>query len=223
MLSALIKIYDKKEGLKNMNRNSMNDPLESNTQNAMQSIETQYSIYDMCSNLSLFYENLNKASFNISNIDIYQFTKSSEKLLKNNTQKNTYAVLVFDIDQLNEFNNSIKNELIAHIESTLKNYINEPKLYCNMNDGNYVILLENYKSIDIALLVILLTEEISDYIPELNIKPTFGICIADQSDQNIPSLYKRAFYAKSTIKGQNQKLLANYTELILRKHNLSRV
>ena len=201
-----------------MNRNVINDPSGLNPQNAMQSMEAHNNIVDQYPNSIFFYDNLNKNSLNSSNIDIYRFVESAERLLESNLKNSTYALLVFDIDKFHEINksygDSIMNELIARINSTLKSHIKEPNLYCNVKE-HFAILLENYKSIDIAMLVIQLSEEISCFYPELKIKPAFGICIAGPSDRKVSSLYKRAFYAKNTIKGQDKQLLANYTELIL--------
>jgi GGDEF domain-containing protein len=200
-----------------MNRNGINNPLGLNSQNAMQSMETYNNVFDKYSNPIFFYDNLNKTSLNTSGTGIFHFTEAAEKLLKSNPENNSYALLAFDIDQFSEINklygSSLTNELITHINSILKNHIKEPNLFCNINE-NFAILLENYKSIDIAMLVIQLSEEISCLYPELKIKLAFGICMAGQFEQKFSSLYKRAFYAKNTIKGQDQQLLANYTELL---------
>lgn len=202
-----------------MNRKVINDLIELNSRNSMLSMETHNHVIDMCSNPT---DPLNKISLYTSSIDFYHFTEYAEKLLKNESN-NSYAVLAFHVDKFTEikrlYGNSLANELITHIDSTIKNYIHEPSLHYNRED-NYAILLENYKSIDIAMLVIQLSEEISCFYPELNIKLAFGICIAAQPNQNITSLYKRALYAKSTIKGDGQLLLANYTDLIFRKRKI---
>jgi GGDEF domain-containing protein len=221
MLLASILVSLQESGAKSMNRYGINDPSEFNFQNAIPLTETHSNVFDNCSNLTFFYDNLYKASLNISNIGISHFTETADGLLTNNPNNNLYTVLVLNIDKSGEINklydNSIPNELIAQIGSSLKNHIKAPNLYCNFNGKNFAVFLENYKSIDIALLVIQLTEEISGIYPEVNIRPAFGICTAGQYDQSFFSLYKRAFYAMTTIKGRDQQLLANYTELIFRK------
>jgi GGDEF domain-containing protein len=206
-----------------MNRYVGKNSFGLNSQNATQSIITHNNIIDKSSNLSLSYYNLDKISIFPSNIGLYHFTESAEKLLKNNPNRNSYALLAFDIDNISEISKLygifFVSELFVQISSTLRNHIMDPNLYCNMNE-NFAILLENYTSIDIAMLVIQLSEEISNINPELNIKLAFGICIAGPADQNISFLYKRAFLAKSTIKGKDQPLLANYTETRYRKHRI---
>ncbi len=200
-----------------MNRKVLNDLIELNSRNSMLSMETHNHVTDMCSNPTDSSDTTNKNSLYTSSIDFYNFTEYAEKLLKNKRSNNSYAVLAFHIDKFHEikriYGNSLADELITHIDSTIKNHINESSLHCNRED-NFAILLENYKSIDIAMLVIQLSEEISCFYPALNIKLAFGICIAAQPNQDITSLYKRALYAMSTIKGDGQLLLANYTDLI---------
>jgi GGDEF domain-containing protein len=165
-----------------------------------------------------FYDNPQKTFLNSSYYGIDDFIESSENLLRNNQRNNLYSILVFDIDKFEEINNSdgifLSNEVIALICSILECHIKEPNQYCYTNE-NFAILLENYKSIDVAMLVIQLSEEISNFFSTFKVKLSFGICIVNQSDQNISDLYIKACYAKSTIKGQNQQLLANYTELII--------
>ncbi len=186
------------------------------SQIAVQSIESLINIINDYSNETFLYENQNITSTNSTNIKIYHFIEAAKVLLHNSTGNNSYAVLTFKIDSSGKSNklrgNSLSNELITHISSTLRTHIKEPNLYCNINE-NFVILLENYKSIDIAILVIQLSEEISCFCRDLKTKLSFGICMADQTNQEICSILKRALYALSPLKRQENQLLACCTEL----------
>ncbi len=151
-----------------------------------------------------------------SNIDLYHLIESIENRTVN--QNVSYAILAFDIDNYIEliklYGDFASNELMAQVHKTLQNHIKQPHMYNGCVD-KFVILLENYKSIDVALLVIELSEEIYSFCPD--IKLSFGICIAGPSDRDISTLYKRARLAKNSIKGLNQPILANYSNLVIRK------
>ncbi len=216
MLIALKRIIQK-AGLIIMNRNVISDPFRLYSRNSVLSEEYHSEIVNHSSDLNHPLNRSSKFSPYTSNSNIYQFIEAADWLLNNNPKQHTYAVLAFDIGSLSESNrlygNSRTSELITHISSLLSIHIKEPNLYCNFRE-NFAIFLEDYTSIDIAILVIQLSEEITGYCRNLNAKPTFGFCIAGQSDQRISSLYKRAFYAKNSIKGQERPLLANYTEIL---------
>lgn len=185
------------------------------SQNSIQSIENLINIINNYSNETLLFENQNITSTNTTNIKIYHFIEAAKVLLQNSCTDNSYAILTFKIDTAGKANrsygNPLSDELITRVNSTLRAYIKEPNLYCNINE-NFVILLENYKSIDIAILVIQLSEEISDFCPKLKTSLSFGICMADQANQEVCTILKRALYALSPLKRQAHQLLANYME-----------
>ena len=149
--------------------------------------------------------------------DRNQFEEAAKCIMQHNTGNNSYTLAVFDIDKFSEINEmfgfSVGDELIQHICSTLQANITWPHLCCRLYDDNFALFLENYKSVDIALLVICLAEEIAKYNSDLKNKLSFGICQAKEADFDIEALYKRAIYAKSTIKGETHQLLASYTEV----------
>lgn len=151
-------------------------------------------------------------------IDLHHFIESIE--MRTVKQNVTYAILVFDIDNyidlIQQYGDFATKETMAQVHKTLQDHIRQPHMYYGCAD-QFVILLENYKSIDAALLVIDLSEEIYGFCPEA--KLTFGICIAGPSDRNISTLYQRACLAKNSIRGQNQPILANYSDLESRKIN----
>lgn len=185
----------------------------------MKHVDKYYQIIVERSNLDFYDFHLNQlstdASYHVLS-DMYHFAKSVENLLSNNTHA-SYTMVVFDIDGFGKINDlyghRMGDELLCHINKTLKSLIQNPNLYCRVYDDNFALFLENYKKIDIALLVIQLTEEISNYNPQLAAKLSFGICNAGKEGLDIPSLCSRAYYAKSTIKGIDYQLLANYDEL----------
>ncbi len=175
------------------------------------------------SHLTFYDCNLNIISPSISHAhysDLYQFTISAERLLKNSPYHN-HIMLIFDIDTICEAAETnpsvIDYKFSHHVDTIVKSYIHEPNLCSSINDETFMILIENYNTIDIAMLVINLTEDITNFNPEFKIKVKFGTCIAEYSDYDITSLYRRAFFAMSTITGKEQQLLANYNELVFQK------
>jgi hypothetical protein len=169
-----------------------------------------------------FYDyNLNITSPSISNnyySNVYDFTVSTEFLLKNNPY-HTHTLLVFDIKSLNEIESEalINSSFSNYVDTIIHSNTQKPDLYCRLNDKTVIVLLENYSSIDVAMLVINLNEDIANYKPEYNIKLKFGTCIAEDFEIDIISLYRRAYFAMSTIKDNEQQLMANYNEIILQK------
>jgi GGDEF domain-containing protein len=209
-------------GHKEMKHLGTNGKLELHTSNELTTDNNN--IIDKCSILTFYDTNLNKTSIHVSNPnfpEMNHFTTSAERLLNNNPQNYSYTMIVFDINLLSKinetYNHVIYNALIKHVFATLQANIQEPNLFCQINDDNFAIFVENYKAIDIALFVINLTEEISSYNSELTIKLTFGSCPADYSKMNISTLSRLAFYAKSTLNGQSNRLLADYNELVFHK------
>ncbi|HWT74070.1 MAG TPA: diguanylate cyclase [Mobilitalea sp.] len=197
--------------------------LAANQPNALESVNIDKLLVDR-SRLSFYEHYLNNVSFDTFNSQTSepnQFIEAAQGLLKSKNNKNSYTMVVFDIDQfrnVNEFYGyPAGNELLYYIGVKLASKLEASNLFCRLCDDNYAVFLENYREIDIALLVIHLTEEISNYYPELQLKLSFGICRAEQSDVNITSLCSRAYYAKSTIKGKLQ-LLANYDEVIINQN-----
>lgn len=165
--------------------------------------------YDNCPNPSTiipgsFYSNL------------YKFTVSAEEQLQNHSDC-SHVMLVIDCKTGNSTRNkSIRRGLMDYLNVLIKDYINAPYISCQVNENTFTILLENYKEIDISVLVIYLTEMISAYHPELRSKLTFGFCKADSSECDVLSLYQKAFYAMNTIKEQDQQLLADYHEIMVK-------
>lgn len=195
--------------------------IKSISPNILVSIESFYNIIVERTNPN-FYRNLNPLSFNESDVPIANmklFVESAERRLKNNSDNKAYTMIVFDIDSFSEINalygRTTGNELLEHIAKILSSYVREPNLFCRVHDDNFALFLENYNKIDTALLVINLAEEISNY--DMEAKLSFGICKVAPEDKDILSLCSKAFYAKSTIKGNEHQLLANYDEVITSK------
>lgn len=194
------------------------------TPNVLASIKNYYNIIIERSNLAFFDFNLESSPADAPNTkisDMQRFSVTAERLLKQNFFHHAYTMVVFDIDCFKKMNECLGyshgDELLRYIEKTLQTYISAPNLFCRVHDDNFALFLEDYKEIDIALLVIQLTEEISKFASHVDINLSFGICKAEFAELDIPSLCSRAFYAKSTIKGKEQQLLADYDEVIQTK------
>ena len=191
------------------------------TPNALASIKNYYNIIIERSNLAFFDFNL---GMNPHISDMQRFSIAAEQLLKQNLFHHAYTMVVFDIDCFRKVNEIIGysrgDDLLQYIEHTLQTYISVPDLYCRVHDDNFALFLADYKEIDIALLVIQLTEEISKFASPVDINLSFGICKAEFAELDIPSLCSRAIYAKSTIKGKEQQLLADYDEVIQSKDTI---
>lgn len=197
------------------------------TPNVLASIKNYYNIIIERSNLAFFDFNLGINPLDSSHTqisDMQRFSVKAEQLLKQNLFHHAYTMVVFDIDCFRKVNEIIGysrgDELLQYIEHTLQSYVSAPDLYCRVHDDNFALFLADYKEIDIALLVIQLTEEISKFTSPININLSFGICKAEFAELDIPSLCSRAFYAKSTIKGKEQQLLADYNEVIQIKDSI---
>lgn len=203
-----------------MKQYGTNYQMDVTNQDMLISIKDPNHIINELSNLT-FYNNLNKLSlsnFNTYFADIKQFISSAEGFLNSRHGNNSYTIIVFDINKFSDINkvhgSSVGDSLLKHIDLILKSHIHDPYLYCRIDEENFAVFLENYKDIDIALLAIYLSEEISIINKEIKPKLSFGICKAKTPDLNITSLYNRAFYAKSTITKNDRKLLANYNEIV---------
>jgi diguanylate cyclase (GGDEF)-like protein len=161
------------------------------------------------------YTSLNNSCISIS--DIFHFEASAKKMLNNKSDFISHIMIVFGIDNFKEINESygyaVGNELLSYVQIILNSNIEKPHLYCQLYSDSFAIFLENYKDIDLALLTIQLTEEISSYHIDIKPKLSFGICKATTSDLNIPSLCGRALYARRTIKTDAGQLMADYHEI----------
>ncbi len=174
---------------------------------------------DMCHNISIRgysdYITLDNSYISISNI--FHFEASAKKMLNDNSDSNSHIMIVFGIDNFKEINKcygfAVGNELLSYVQIILKSYIDEPHLFCQLYSDSFAIFLENYSDIDLALLTIQLTEEITSYNLDIKPKLSFGICKADSSDFNIFSLCGRALFARRTIKTDAGQLMADYHEI----------
>lgn len=159
---------------------------------------------------------LNNSNSNIS--DICDFEAAAEKMLKLSSNTDSHIMIVFGIDNFNEINayygHSAGTELLSFVCNVLNSYVTEPNLYCQLHSESFAIFLENYKDIDLALLAIQLTEEISGFNKNYDTKISFGTCKASPTDQSISSLCSRALYARRTIKIDARQLLADYNEIV---------
>jgi hypothetical protein len=197
------------------------DKKNSNITYATSANESYLSVINKWSRIAFYDYNLNLISPSISNSyysNVYDFTVSSEILLKNNPY-HTYTLLAFDIKSLNAAESDSLNDsrFSNYVDTIINSSIKKPDLYCRLNNETIVVLLENYSTIDVAMLVINLNEDIANYKPEYNIKLKFGTCIAKDYEFDIISLYRRAYFAMSTMKDNDQQLMANYNEIILQK------
>jgi GGDEF domain-containing protein len=149
---------------------------------------------------------------------INQFVASAERLLQDNSNPYSHTMIVFGI---NNFSDIITNygfaageELAGYVKSVLKSYLQEPNLFCHYQAGSFAMFLEDYKDIDLALLVIQITEEITRYHKDYNLKLSFGVCKASPSASTFYCLYRRAMYAKSSVNTDAFQLLADYSEVV---------
>lgn len=161
------------------------------------------------------YVTLNNSCMGISTF--FNFEDSAKNMLDGDPDSNSHIMIVFGIDNFKEINDlcgtAVGNGLLFYIQTILKSYLHKPHLYCQLHSDCFAILLENYKDIDLALLTIQLTEEISNYKIDIIPKLSFGICKADSSDFNIFSLCGRALYARRSIKTDGKQLMADYNEI----------
>ena len=184
-------------------------------------------IIDKWSNLAFYDNSLNRYSLNLAKnnyYELYQFTIAAEQLVKNNLGRHSYTMIVFNIHTPNDMYHALKSDsipafkdLTIQVASALGTHLPTQTLYCAMNIDTYAILLEDYKPVDTALLVINLTEDITNHYPDSKLRLTFGSCEADAYEYDIPSMCRRAFYAMSTITGDDPQLMVDYNEIILEK------
>ncbi len=202
---------------------SMNNPMNIKLSDTL-SDDNYHKIIDKWSNLTFYDNNLNRYSLNLSPDklqDMYHFTILAEQLLRDHQKEHSHTMVAFHIQKpalhsrIYDINSG--EGLAKHTEAALKSHIKNPNLSCGINEDTFIFLLEDYKTVDTALLVINLTEEISRYYPDLKLRLTFGSCRADPYEYEIPCLCRRAFYAMSTISGDDQQLMADYNDIILEK------
>lgn len=166
-----------------------------------------------------FFHDNNPASAIISKSscsDLSEFTASAEELLRNKNGK-VHTMVVFDCKVTGGTSApAASNDLIPYLGGFLQSHLGKPHLFSRLQDDTFLVLLEDCKEIDIAVFAICLMEEISGRYPSQRAKLTFGTCKADPSEYNIHSLYRKAAYAKNTIKEQEPQLLADYHELVMK-------
>lgn len=164
-----------------------------------------------------FYDNYPDSAAIIPDVfhsTLYHFVTCAENLLKNNSPK-AHTMLVFDCEEEDgSKDTSLFNKLTTYLDGFLQKHIQEPNLFCRLCDDTFVLLLEDCKEIDVAVLVIYLMEEVSGFDPEKKMKLTFGACKADPAEYNIHALYQKAVFAKNSIKGKTLQLLADYQEIM---------
>jgi GGDEF domain-containing protein len=145
------------------------------------------------------------------------FKISAERMLYNSRNNGPHIMIVFGLNHLSDitadYGPITELELTCYVQDILKAYIPEPNLFCPLTSDTFAVFLENFKDIDVALLVIQLTEEISSFQKQNDITLSFGICKETPFLSNVLSLYNCALYAKESVKIDSLQFLADYSEL----------
>ena len=151
------------------------------------------------------------------------FTKKGDKLLKKNRGKNNYAVIDFRMDKYRSFCTcfGVKEgeELLERFYLILKKQLKRKELLAHHDEADFGLLIIYAKEEDLLHRIGKMESEINRIMPQIKLYFRFGICLADNGDRDVDSLYNNATNALAMMPEDSEEKYAFYN-IEMRKQQL---
>ncbi|MBE5894991.1 MAG: EAL domain-containing protein [Lachnospiraceae bacterium] len=151
------------------------------------------------------------------------FTKKGDKLLKKNRGKNNYAVIDFRMDKYRSFCTcfGVKEgeELLERFYLVLKKQLKRKELLAHHDEADFGLLIIYANEEDLLHRIAKMESEINRLMPQIKLYFRFGICLADNGDRDVDSLYNNATNALAMMPEDSEEKYAFYN-IEMRKQQL---
>ncbi|MBQ8262220.1 MAG: EAL domain-containing protein [Lachnospiraceae bacterium] len=151
------------------------------------------------------------------------FTKKGDKLLKKNRGKNNYAVIDFRMDKYRSFCTcfGVKEgeELLERFYLILKKQLKRKELLAHHDEADFGLLIIYAKEEDLLHRIGKMESDINRMMPQIKLYFRFGICLADNGDRDVDSLYNNATNALAMMPEDSEEKYAFYN-IEMRKQQL---
>lgn len=151
------------------------------------------------------------------------FTKKGDKLLKKNRGKYNYAVVNLRMEKYRSFCTcfGVKEgeELMEKFYFAIKKNIKKNELLAHHDEADFGLLVTHKDEEDLNARIEMLEQILSNVIPSIKMYFRFGICIADNNDYEVDSLYNNATTALELHPEDSDEKIASY-DIEMKKQQL---
>lgn len=151
------------------------------------------------------------------------FTKKGDKLLKKNRGKYNYAVVNLRMEKYRSFCTcfGVKEgeELMEKFYFAIKKNIKKNELLAHHDEADFGLLVTHKDEEDLNARIEMLEQILSNVIPSIKMYFRFGICIADNNDHEVDSLYNNATTALELHPEDSDEKIVSY-DIEMKKQQL---
>lgn len=141
----------------------------------------------------------------------------------NNTSINRYVYVVLDIDDFKVINKmygyDVGDKVLEYVGSILKGSITEKEVLARIDSDIFNILLLKEDNIDLLhnrLEEIVKEIQTFDYLG-IKLKPSIGVYMIEEADEDITCIGTNAYLARKSIKGNRAETIAYYDKTLAKK------
>ncbi|MBE5944395.1 MAG: EAL domain-containing protein [Lachnospiraceae bacterium] len=151
------------------------------------------------------------------------FTKKGDKLLKKSKGIYKYAIVALRMEKYRSFCTcfGVKEgeELLEKIYSALKHTIKKKENLAHHDEADFGLMLMYTSEDDLTNRINSLYEYLGSVAPKIKIKFRFGVCMADDKDKEVDSLYNNATTALDLMPEDTDEKIASY-DIEMKKQQL---
>ncbi len=151
------------------------------------------------------------------------FTKKGDKLLKKNHGRYNYAVVNLRMEKYRSFCTCFGvregEELMEKFYIALKKCFNKNELMAHHDEADFGLLITHSGEEDLLYRLNKIEEVLHQVMPNIKLYFRFGICLADNNDHEVDSLYNNATTALALMPEESDEKIASY-DIEMKKQQL---
>ncbi|MBE5954470.1 MAG: EAL domain-containing protein [Lachnospiraceae bacterium] len=151
------------------------------------------------------------------------FTKKGDKLLRKNRGRLNYAVVNLRMEKYRSFCTCFGvvegEELMEKFYNALKKQFNNKELISHHDEADFGLLIAYKSEEDLIHRIEKIEQILWSQVPNVKLYFKFGVCIADNNDREIDSLYNNATTALEMLPEDSDEKIASY-DIEMKKQQL---
>lgn len=140
------------------------------------------------------------------------FEKRGNKLLKRNRGRYNYAVINLRMEKYRSFCTCFGvregEELLEKFYLALKRNIKRSELMAHHDEADFGLLIRYIDSEELLAKINFMEKILNNVIPNIKMYFNFGVCLADNNDRNINTLYNNATIARDLLGDESENRVA---------------